>query len=320
MTSSVALDRLTLQTLARIPTGRVVRDLALTWGLVILTLSLAARTSSWLVGAVMFVAMACLQNALVLWTHEASHMGLSRNRTWNDRLGDLLVAGPAGVTVAGYRWQHMRHHQMLGNPDEEIDLAAWTCLRGPRFVRVILWHLCGAASLQTIARYGAGATDARYRSRPPRSAASWLGLLVGNGLLLALCVAQGRWWAYLACWAAPLVTLTVLIGNLRTVVEHQPSSRVCDSGLIAIEPVTRLTRYTWLERRLIAPLGFAYHWEHHLYPGIPYAHLPALREELARLGGYDDPALPFANGYCSTLWQLATSTQPPRASGRHHVR
>ena len=86
MTAPPPIDRSTLRTLATIPAWRVARDLALTWGLILLTLSVAARTSSWLLGILLFAAMACLQNALVLWTHEASHLGLSRNRAWNDRL------------------------------------------------------------------------------------------------------------------------------------------------------------------------------------------------------------------------------------------
>ena len=235
MTTPPPIDRSTLRALAQIPVWRVARHLALTWGLILLTLGVAARTSSWLVGILLFAVMACLQNALVLWTHEASHFGLSRNRAWNDRLGDLLVAGPAGVTVAGYRWQHMRHHQALGDPTAEIDLAAWMCIRGPHFLRIVLWHLCGAASLQTIARYGAPLSDTRYLSRPARSAVSWVGLLAGNALLFSFCVAQGRWWAYGVWWVAPLLTLTVLIGNLdrkstRLNSSHSQQSRMPSSA------------------------------------------------------------------------------------------
>jgi len=265
----------------------------------------AARVQIWPLWVLSFVAMAVIQNALVLWTHEASHYGFSRNKRLNDLLGDLFVSGPTGVCVAQYRWQHLKHHRHLGDPSEEIDHSAWMCIRGWQFPLVIARHASGWFGWQIIKRYQSEADDARTTGRPRRSTASVVGAVVGNSLLVGLCVWAGSPFATLFLWILPLFTLTPLIGNLRTIVEHQPSSDVCDQGLVLLPPITRYIDYPLIERILVAPVGFAYHYEHHLHPSIPYWHLRAARKRLIESGWLSEAAPVVAGGYFSTLWRLS---------------
>ena len=53
---------------------------------------------------------------------------------------------------------------------------------------------------------------------------------------------------------------------------------------------SRTTRCSWLERLFIAPKNVYYHLEHHLFPSVPFYHLPALRCELLRQPGYRERA------------------------------
>lgn len=291
--------------LSKIQPGKVILHLSLTWAVVLLLLEAAIRAHSIWVDAVTFALIGCAQNALVLFTHEVSHYGLSRNKRLNDFLADAFVSGPMGVSVVQYRWQHFKHHRYLGNPDLEIDLTAWVCVRGVHLLSQIGRHLLGVYGLKVVSRYDRQKGDQRYATLPPRSLTSVLALAIGNGMLFTFCALQGCWHLYFVLWALPLFTVTLLIGNFRTIVEHQPSSDVCDTGLVRVPAVVRVVRSRLLERMLIAPVGFYYHLEHHLFPSVPYHRLREVRRFLDDRGCFQRPDIVWADGYFKTIWRLA---------------
>ena len=106
-------------------------------------------------------------------------------------------------------------------------------------------------------------------------------------------------------WVAPLFTIALLISNFRTIVEHQASSDVCDVGKVQTPGFTRVIECSWLERVLIAPVGFYYHFEHHLFPTIPYHRLGEVRRLLKTRGLFEQEGVQKENGYFRTLWKLA---------------
>jgi fatty acid desaturase len=285
--------------------GRVVTDIILTWTIILLTLQATILTHSCAIGATAFILIGCLQNALVLWTHEASHYNLSRNKELNDWLSDLFLSGPTGVTVGQYRWQHVRHHRYLGDPQKEIEPLAWICVRSKNLFLEILRHLSGVYGLRVIRRYQKQEHDPRYANLPKRSVASLAGFIMGNGILFGVCAIQGAWYLYFLLWVLPLFTVALLIGNFRTMVEHQPSSDVCDVGLVRIPAITRVVRSGWIARLLIAPVGFYYHFEHHMFPGIPYHRLKEVRRLLIQRGCFEREDIVWADGYVNTIWRLA---------------
>lgn len=294
-----------LAALSKIRRGRVLLQLALTWASVFLAFQTAIWMDLLVVDVLAFIIIGCLQNAFILWTHEASHYGLSRKKRLNDLISDLFISGPTGITVAQYRWQHMTHHRYLGDPGKEIDLAAWICVRGGHLYSEMLRHLVGVYVARVIHRYRKQERDLRYANLPKRSVGSLIGFVVGNGVMLAMCAWQAQWYLYFLLWVLPLFTLTLLIANFRTVVEHQPSSEVCDAGLVPVPPVTRVIRCNLMERVVVAPMGFYYHYEHHLFPSVPYHRLPELRKLLKERGCFDDPDIVWTDGYLKTLWRLA---------------
>jgi len=299
------LSRDEIASLHTIRYGRVVADISLSWALVLLALHAAIWTSSFAVGATAFILIGCLQNAFILWTHEASHYNLTRNKRVNDWLSDVFISGPTGVTVGQYRWQHVRHHRYLGDPRKEIEPLAWICISSNNLYLEILRHLAGVYGLRVIQRYQKQEHDPRYSNLPKRSVASLVGFVIGNGILFGLCAIHGKWYLYFLLWVLPLFTVALLIGNFRTIVEHQPSSDVCDVGLVKIPAVTRVVRSGWLERLLIAPVGFYYHFEHHLFPGVPYHQLKEVRQLLVQRGCFEREHIVWANGYIRTIWNLA---------------
>ncbi len=314
-----------LDSLNRISPIRVVGGIVATWLAVFAILQVAIYVPSPYAWALCFIAMGCVQNRLVSWNHEASHYNLTRNRGLNDLIADMSVSGSLGLAVRQYRWQHLRHHRYLGDPDREIDLAAWVCLRGGTLFTEVLRHLGGDSLLRILRRYRMLGEARAEQEMPRRTFTSCVGFVIWNAGVFALCASQGYWYLYFLLWGLPLFAVGMLIVNLRTAVEHQPSSDVCDVGLVKVPAVTRCVRAGFLERFLIAPVGFHYHHEHHLTPGIPFHKLPELRRTLQSRGYYDRRVFEWVDGYVNTIWQLSSnpgfgiSVAPPDAgpaSGR----
>lgn len=300
------LTREELKELHRIRPLRVRAELFAWWAAVLLVLQLGVTLglSFWLLPLV--VLMGCIQNAFILWTHEGAHGNLHRDRKTNDFWTDLLICGPVGVNVDAYRWHHNRHHKYLGDPTEEIELSAFECIRGGQLWRHVARHLFGVVALRLIFR-GKRFTDSKFPPPPGRTKAAWAGFFAANGVLCLLCALQGVFWMVFILWVFPLFTIAVMISNFRTIVEHQPSSDVCDSGAAKVPAVTRVVRCGPLERLLICPLGFYYHYEHHLWPGIPYHRLPEVRRLLTERDFYDEARGDFiySDGYLKTVWRLS---------------
>jgi fatty acid desaturase len=303
----IPLSRQEIQELSRIRRGRVVRDIVLMWLQILAAIQLAIWLESWLVVALAFLFIGCMQNALIAWTHEASHYNLSRSKQLNDTLADLFISGPAGVSVNGYRWHHVMHHRHLGDPEREIALEMWLCLRGGFLFSEIVRYLVGGYALRLVLRYFYKGVDNIRKDNPPprRSLASYVGFVGGNGLLFAMCALQGHWYLYFILWVAPLFTVALLLSNFRTIVEHQPSADVCETGSVPLPPITRVMRANPLEAYLVAPVGFFYHYEHHLFPGIPYHRLAEARQLLQSRGHFDQPGIVWGDGYLKTIWSLA---------------
>jgi fatty acid desaturase len=295
-----------IRELGRINHARVIAELAAFWlaliGLVQLSIWMGLGWSTPLI----ILLVGCLQNGLILWTHEGAHVNLHRDKATNDFWADLMICGPIGVYLDAYRWHHGRHHRYLGDPNEEIELSAYFCIHGGDLWRHIARHVTGYVAYTVLFRRQRNTGEqTRFDPPPPRSKPAWAGFLVFNASLFLLCALQGAWWMY-AVWAFPLGTLAPMISNFRTIVEHQPSSDVCDTEMdTAVPPITRVLEANWLERVLFAPVGFHYHYEHHLYPGLPYASLSKARKILNERGHFGDDTV-RARGYIATVWKLAS--------------
>lgn len=301
------LSKEELVELSRIKHGQVIRDVILIWLQILLAIEIAILSQSVVVVILAVIYIGCMQNGLISWTHEASHYNLTRSKRLNDLLADLFIAGPAGVAVNAYRWHHVLHHRYLGDPTKEIALEMWLCLRGGYLYSEIARYLLGAYVIRMILRYfGKGMEHlTQVKEQPKRTPASLVSFAIGNTLLLLMCALQGQWYLYFVLWVFPLFTIALLTSNFRTVVEHQPSSDVCDTGLVKLAPITRVIRSHPIERYLIAPVGFYFHYEHHLFPGIPYHRLKETRALLTQKGHFNSPDIVWGEGYIKTIWNLA---------------
>lgn len=194
--------------------------------------------------------------AVVTVTHDVVHasLGLSPRQTeWA-----LFVFG-AVLLESGhaYRATHLQHHRVFPGPDDpEGDparLSFWgAVLYGPLFLPRLWWWVWR-----------------RQRSRPNQrrwllAEATWAVTVPIVGVLLLPITPAALLYASLALvgsWVYPLLTV------------HLPHRHYGN---------TPLTQTGTLRGRIIPALflELTYHLEHHLYPGVPSHHLPALSRRL----------------------------------------
>jgi len=263
--------------------------------------------------AVAIVLAIGVQTRLAVLMHEAAHGLLHRDRGRNDRLGNWLAAYAIGTTVETYRANHLQHHANLGTPQDPdfTTLCVPPIRRG--LAASVVGCLTGLRHAQLMRKY-LGPTDAAPGATG-HALASLVGRVVWQGALLGACVAAGQPLVYVVVWVLPLFTVSVLINELRSVVEHTPlvGAAVPDEELPSI---TRTVRAGWIGRTWIGPLNFHYHLEHHLHPRVPFSRLRELHEVLLERGHYEDRPELLCDGYGQVLRAVWERYRHPRTRPR----
>lgn len=227
------------------------------------------------------------QHALVVIGHDAVHHRLLPGRFWNEWVADIFLWWPVCASNAVFRRFHGPHHRHLGT-DQDGNIALWR-LRGPdgrptrewtypktrwQLAATLLWRGCGPTGLGMLL---VGLL------RPIR----WVGPVYGLVRLLAfagvvaLFESQGRLDLLLYYWIVPLTTWFVASNYIRLICEHSAvrSQR-------AAYALTRTTVPSWFDLVFLVPRNISYHYEHHIYPSVPFYRLPALHAAMMRLPGY----------------------------------
>ena len=235
-------------------------------------------SSNFLILTFLFLAMGFFHNALISWIHEASHCNIFRNRRWNNAFADIFLCGPVGQSLDQYQWHHLEHHKHLGDPHNEIVLYSWTSIRGKLLLYEIVKYLTGFQAAIIVFR-PFFSTKLHNLKKPPKiSILGGCSFSFFNLFLFYFYWHLGLWNLYFLLWVIPLFTLGIMIPALRTIAEHQDFNfEPKVSEILEMPPITRTFRCSFIERFLVAPVGFYYHFEHHAYPAIPHYNLPKLR-------------------------------------------
>ena len=204
--------------------------------------------------------------------HEASHYLLLRHKRRNDMYCNLALGSLGLQDVETYRATHIRHHAYL-HTQRDPDLWIYTSNIGSfrQVARGILDDLC----LRTIFRRKQQVDEFIKMTGMARGAAPRYVLFVK---LLAQCFILGAFiWAcgswgpayYLAVYLYGLLGVFPVLVRIRTVVQHFDSSlRVAKeeapSPFISRSTVAPLAEFVLVGARM------DYHFEHHLYPNLPY--------------------------------------------------
>jgi fatty acid desaturase len=251
-------------------TWRSAIDITFDWAVIAIATWTAYRVGNWATLPAIVV-IGNRQRALGNLLHESSHQNLSPHSRINDMMAQLLLAAPLFVNLTLYRRQHARHHAWLGQPSHDPDFIACKANKNDRwfdaYFRILLSYPVWIGSL--------------------------LGHLFGKRLSHRQWIAVVLWWGvcetlvaillgtYMAClffmlWMIARGTVFHAITTFREMTDHY-----------GLSP-TDMFQYT----REIPTHGFAsillhphyngYHLTHHLFPHIPYYHLPRAHALLTR--------------------------------------
>ncbi len=283
---------------------RLAFDIARSWAaiLAIIAACLVSRHPALWVLAILIVGSQ--QYALQILHHDGMHRILTRDRRRNDLITRVVMSYPLFEALTPFRRKHLDHHRHLGDPadpDRYYHVSADKATR-PRFVLFLAGLSSFLATLRGATKEGASAGGSARRNKKDESAREihidWILILLVQAAIAAPLTFFGGWYAYPLLWVAPFGFGVFWLQSLRSFAEHaQPEFD--DQG-----DMHRLVTYTSnrLERMFLAPNNMNYHAEHHLYPQVPYYHLPALREHLRQTGELDP--VEVRGSYLAFLWRF----------------
>jgi fatty acid desaturase len=255
--------------------GRVVVDTIRTWAVIFAAWTAVALWTEWWVVLLAIPVIGSRYYALFIIGHDGLHRRLFARRWLNDLYNDLFIIGPIGAITHINDKNHLNHHHYLAT-DQDPDRHKHGCFNKARLPE-LFGYLSGVTSVFRSVKHvffnnqAAQADPARhgYTVRDLAILLAWQVLLIG-GLTLTI-----GWWAFPVLWLLPVYVFTFLADNFRTFAEHSypaPDDDMDDKRLI-----TFLSHP--LERLFVAPMNMNYHAMHHLYPSIPYFHLPTADRE-----------------------------------------
>jgi fatty acid desaturase len=254
-------------------------------------------------------------------THEGIHKRLSRTLWVNDWLARLTAACPVFISLAKWRFIHLYHHQYTYTADDpDRVIYARYPLGSKKFLRLLLRDVGGLNVIATLKyfvdiplvtsdfnrRFLGEVRAAQYRQIADiRAFFLFWTVILGGGLYWG-----GRTAAllFVLYWLVPYCTVTQVFFRIRGAIEHgnvpNPSNPYQQTRTYFMHPALGF---------FFSPKLVNYHLEHHLYPSVPFYHLPRLHQVLQQTvypqeGGYCEP-------FASSLGKLIQSSPSSRLSG-----
>jgi fatty acid desaturase len=208
------------------------------------------------------------------------HRRLFEGKARNDFINDLFIMAPIGAITRLNNLNHLNHHADLAT-DKDPDRYKHACFNKAEAGEFLLYltgigivgQRINGVFLKRKARSVAEPQEREtkdYTARDLLMVVSWqLALLFGLSFVVA-------WWAYPVLWVLPVYLGAYVADNIRSFAEH--SHPEADSAADKHRLLTYVSNP--LERAILAPMNMNYHATHHLYPSIPYYHLPEADREI----------------------------------------
>lgn len=269
------------------------------WSIIFAVIYLYLQLSIVWLYPVAIIIIGARMHALAILMHDATHFRFLKKRKWNDLISNLVIMYPIFSSIEKYRANHLQHHLHL-NTMQDPDWVAKLTKREFHFPKTRTEFLLTVCSylvlyqgildaLWFLKRYSGADEKASVKSENTRlKYAFYITVLV----LLTL---FSGWTYFLLFWVVPYLTSFFMFQYIRSVAEH--------FGELAYEDdlsSSRTVKPSLLEKFLIAPHHVGYHLEHHLYPGVPYYHLPKLHQLLMKQPKYQVRAH-ITEGYMTGL-------------------
>jgi fatty acid desaturase len=253
--------------------GLAVLSLAVTWGIIAGTCAVVALVPRWWTILIAVWLIGARQMGLAVLMHECAHRSFFKTSSFNQTIGNWLIAAPMNVPMALYREVHLRHHRHGGTDrDPDLDLVRGYPARGTSLARKFFRDAVGITGLKdVISQILRFDLKRDYR------------FLVVHAGLIAVLAATGVVWVYGLWWLSYLTVYQIVL-RLRLMGEHGTAMDRHDRD---VRRHTTTVRAGPLQRLLIAPHGVAYHMEHHLLPSTPIYRLGALHRLLKGRNFFD---------------------------------
>lgn len=205
-------------------------------------------------------------HGISLFTHEGVHGVLSRNLHWNRWLS-ILCALPVGQNFSAYKVLHLKHHKHLGiegDPDHYKNYTKWNWLTFlMHWGRLIVGYPVYIIAIPILGFWQGNKSDRLWILLE----IALLGLLVAAILLSPISATF-----LIHGWLIPMLWINTMV-NIRGMSQHTLLEHEAD-----LIRGTRTILTTPLVRFFMCNEN--YHLEHHLYPAVPWYHLPRLHQEL----------------------------------------
>lgn len=205
-------------------------------------------------------------STLSVLSHESSHNLMTRNPKIDRWIG--FVCGiPILFSGMGYRIMHPLHHKYIRTEQDPDDIENVT--KDPfllRWVYVLVFFLSVYTYLVMVP------LNAIRRSRRPEQVSVILEFIAMVGIVvLGWMMLPAQW--MIEGWLLPLL-VAGQVANVRGIAEHGMTTggnEMTDTRTVATNPVLSFLM-----------CNINYHIEHHLYPGVPWYHLPKVNKILAQ--------------------------------------
>ncbi|MFT7649697.1 MAG: fatty acid desaturase [Candidatus Poriferisodalaceae bacterium] len=261
------------------------------WAQVVAGWLLVQLSGHWVVWIIAVLWVGRCYSLVFLLNHEAAHALLFSNRSWNDRVGRLLLGWPALVDLERYRKARISHHKNELGPDEpDMGLYVGYPSRPRKLALRLSRDLRGRSAYKQVRALMKTRWTTLARIASAQAAVALLAYLT-----------TGSWWAWLVLWWLPWATVWQVINRLRSIAEHAGVAPGTDR-----RHNTHIVRQSWLPSQFLAPFGAGpgYHLAHHVDTSVPWNHLPALHNELER-AGWITPEITHSS--YTVLWRYLTT-------------
>lgn len=236
-----------------------------------------ASTHNFALIVVGIVVLGLWQAHAVELQHQVLHGLGYRNARFNHLVG-VLLGLPMLVSYSGYRASHLRHHRLLGTPDNKEFFDYGDQYGGkPLTISQVLLRLLMLTHYVNFARSVLTALrnqpfEGESKATSDRMRHEYLLMLAAIGGLLLLGLALNEWRPFLI-WAGSFALVATPVHALIEMPEHY----LCDMTTTDVFANTRSIKsnlfLTWFTN------GNNFHVEHHLAPGAPMEALPDLFEQ-----------------------------------------
>ena len=283
------INKEALKPLFKTNASRHLLDIIYNWSIIALMIYICITFPSFLMYVLSVFVIGAKMHALAILMHDATHFRFLKNRKWNDLITNWITMYPIFTSIEKYRENHLRHHQHL-NTDHDPDWVAKLGNRAFTFPKSKSEFLLSLLSYMVLYQ---GIMDAiwfikRFNSVEKKNSPikeNKPSKLIFYVILFSSLTVLGIWKYFFIFWIVPYFSAFFLYQYIRSVAEH--------FGDLAYEDdlsSSRTIKANAIERFFIAPHNVSYHLEHHLFPGVPYYHLPKLHEILMEQDIYESKA------------------------------